>query len=233
MSTVGSSTHDETMSQRSDSSSINYHHIPRLEEEDNGEVRISVKYLKKLFRDNYKLYYGTFELNEKLYLHYKGFKKIENMHLFPDLKWIYLEGNGLSKIEGFDNNLKLKCLYIQENIFDKIENVNHLKELHYLNLNDNYITTIENLNDMPNLGTLQIKKNRIGKNGISDVIGLLDVPSISVLDISDNAIDDPETIDQVFVKMPNLAVLYLKGNPVVKKIKNYKKTLIAKMPGLK
>lgn len=127
----------------------------------------------------------------------------------------------------------MKCLYIQENIFDKIENINHMKELHYLNLNDNYISTIENLADMPNLGTLQIKKNRIGRNGISDVIGLLEIPTISVLDISDNLIDDPEVIDQVFVKMPNLAVLYLKGNPVVKKIKNYKKSLIAKMPNLK
>lgn len=127
----------------------------------------------------------------------------------------------------------MKCLYIQENIFDKIENINHMKELHYLNLNDNYISTIENLADMPNLGTLQIKKNKIGRNGISDVIGLLEIPTISVLDISDNLIDDPEVIDQVFVKMPNLAVLYLKGNPVVKKIKNYKKSLIAKMPNLK
>jgi dynein assembly factor 1 len=53
-------------------------------------------------------------------------------------------------------------------MFDKIENLNHLKDLHYLNLNDNYIKTIENLSDMPNLGTLQIKKNKIGKNGLSD-----------------------------------------------------------------
>jgi len=124
-------------------------------------------------------------------------------------------------------------LYIQENIFDKIENLNHLKELHYLNLNDNFISKIENLNDMPNMGTLQIKKNRIGKNGLSDVIGLLELPSITVLDISDNQIDDPAVVDEVLVKMPNLAVLYLKGNPVCKKIKNYKKTLIAKMPGLR
>uniref|UniRef100_A0A7S3J2B2 Uncharacterized protein n=1 Tax=Euplotes harpa TaxID=151035 RepID=A0A7S3J2B2_9SPIT len=86
---------------------------------------------------------------------------------------------------------------------------------------------------MPNMGTLQIKKNRIGKNGLSDVIGLLELPSITVLDISDNQIDDPAVVDEVLVKMPNLAVLYLKGNPVCKKIKNYKKTLIAKMPGLR
>ena len=33
--------------------------------------------------------------------------------------------------------------------------------------------------------------------------------------------------------MPKLAVLYLNGNEVTKKIKNYRKTMIAKIPTLK
>jgi dynein assembly factor 1 len=33
--------------------------------------------------------------------------------------------------------------------------------------------------------------------------------------------------------MPNLAVLYMQGNGVSKKIKNYRKTLIARIPTLK
>ena len=33
--------------------------------------------------------------------------------------------------------------------------------------------------------------------------------------------------------MPNLAVLYLNGNPVTKNIPNYRKTVIAKLPRLK
>jgi dynein assembly factor 1 len=33
--------------------------------------------------------------------------------------------------------------------------------------------------------------------------------------------------------MPNLKVLYLMNNPVVKKIKNYRKTIIAALPNLK
>jgi len=127
----------------------------------------------------------------------------------------------------------LRALYIQENMFDKIENLNHLKDLHYLNLNDNYIKTIENLSDMPNLGTLQIKKNKIGKNGLSDWMGLLDLQTITVLDISENLIDDPAFVEEILIKMENLAVLYLKGNPMCKKIKNYKKTIISKMPKLR
>jgi hypothetical protein len=30
------------------------------------------KYFKALFKKDWKLYYRTFELNEKMYLHYKG-----------------------------------------------------------------------------------------------------------------------------------------------------------------
>lgn len=89
-----------------------------------------------------------------------------------------------------------------------------MKDLHYLNVNENFISKIENLSDLPNLGTLQINKNRIGKNGLSDVIGLLEIPSLTVLDISENFIDDVAFVDEVLCKMPDLRVLYLKGNSV-------------------
>ena len=44
---------------------------------------------------------------------------------------------------------------------------------------------------------------------MEDLVGLVDCPSISCLDVSDNYIVDEEVVDEVFVKMPNLAVLYL------------------------
>ena len=58
------------------------------------------------------MYYRTFELNEKLYFHYKGFERIENMDLFPELKCLYWEGNGVSKIEGLDQCPQLLALYL-------------------------------------------------------------------------------------------------------------------------
>lgn len=63
--------------------------------------------------------------------------------------------------------------------------------------------------------------------------GLLELPNLSVLDISDNKIDDANVLPDIFEKMPSLAVLYLSGNPVTKKIENYRKTLIARLPNLK
>jgi dynein assembly factor 1 len=40
------------------------------------------------------------------------------------------------------------------------------------------------------LQNLQLKRNRIGGNGLDDLKGLLECPSISALDISDNHIDN-------------------------------------------
>jgi len=37
---------------------------------------------------------------------------------------------------------------------------------------------------------VQLKRNRIGGDGIEDLKGLLECPSISALDISDNHIDN-------------------------------------------
>ena len=68
---------------------------------------------------------------------------------------------------------------------------------------------------------------------MSDVIGLLECPSLTVIDLSDNFIEDPEILPALLEKMPNLAVLYLNGNGVTKKIKNYRKTLISRIPTLK
>jgi dynein assembly factor 1 len=76
-----------------------------------GGRQLTQAYLKDLFKKEWKLYYRTPELNEKLYLHYKGthfsvvmqfigFTKIQNLEQFTDLKCLYFEGNG--KIRSFE-----------------------------------------------------------------------------------------------------------------------------------
>lgn len=127
----------------------------------------------------------------------------------------------------------MRTLYLQENLIAKIEGLDTLVEICNLNLSDNLIRKVEGLGNMKKLQILQLKRNQIGKNGLDDVIGLLESPSISSLDISDNHIDCLEIVDEVLVKMPNLAVLYMQNNLVCKSISNYRKTLITKLPHLK
>lgn len=150
------------------------------------------------------MYYTTAYLNEKLYLHYKGFRKIQNLEEFWDLKCLYIEGNAISKIENLEHNNKLRCLYLQENCITQIENLSPLKDLRILNLDENMITKIENLGDLPFLETLQVKRNRIGLNGLDDVIGLLECKQLAVLDIQENKIDVETFVDEVLCKMGEL-----------------------------
>lgn len=48
--------------------------------EDGG--KISPEFLKKLVKSDFKTYYSTPYLNDVLYLHYKGFSQITNLHDF-------------------------------------------------------------------------------------------------------------------------------------------------------
>ena len=195
--------------------------------------RISDQFLKKLLSSDIRMYYNTRYLNDKLYLHYKGFRKIENLEEFTGLKVLYIEGNALEKIEGLDNCKELRCLYIQENCIRELSGLENLENLHSLNLSDNMLEKLSNLSNKPVLETLLLQRNNIGRGGFKDLEELLELKSLSVLDISHNKIDSLEALTEVIYRIPNLSVLYLQGNPVCKSLQNYRKELINKLPNLK
>ena len=178
-------------------------------------------------------YYPVHELNESLYLHFKGFTKIDNLSTFKNLKALYLEGNKISKIENLDSLINLTSLFLHENTIQKIEGLDNLVNLTNLNLSDNLIKKIEGISKLINLTDFLIKRNRIGFEGLEDLKGLLETgKELRVLDISDNYIQDVKIVDEILSKIPNLKVLYLSGNEVTRKIPNYRKTLIGKIKNL-
>jgi hypothetical protein len=77
---------------------------------DSPAMQMTKPALKKLCRE-LKLY-NTPEINDRLYLHYKGFARIENLDEYTGLRVIYLEGNGFTKIEGLENQTELRHLYV-------------------------------------------------------------------------------------------------------------------------
>ena len=64
------------------------------ERDEDGSLNLTNKYLRELFKKEWKKYYRTPELNEKLFLHFKRFSYMKNLGQFKNLKWLYFEGNG-------------------------------------------------------------------------------------------------------------------------------------------
>jgi dynein assembly factor 1 len=174
--------------------------------------------------------YRTPCLNEKLYLHFKGYTKIENLEEFYAARCIWLEANGLQSIENLEPcKDTLRQLFIQQNCIKEMSGLEELTNLGAINLSENFVKKVDGLKSLTNLNTLQLTQNCI--ETYEDLLGLRDCPSISTLELNKNKIEDPKAID-ILATLPNLKVLKLDGNPITRKMSSYRKATICRLKNL-
>jgi dynein assembly factor 1 len=66
------------------------------------------------------------------------------------------------------------------------------------------------------------------------MIGLLEMePSVMVVNLENNRISDDNILEEIFIKMPLIRVIYLQGNECLRKISSYRKNFIAKLKELR
>ena len=81
---------------------------PVPDKNEKGAVLLTEKYCSEI--SEFNGYYYQPKLNHTLHLHYKAFRKIENLENFINLKTLYLENNCITKIENLSNLKNLSCL---------------------------------------------------------------------------------------------------------------------------
>lgn len=197
---------------------------------DPGVPRMTPETLRKCCQESRG--YSLPELNEVLILHYKGFRQIEGLGAYTNVRSLFLECNGIRKIENLEVMPLLTALYLQSNCIQRIENLEGLVHLKLLNLDQNSISKVENLGSLTSLDTLKLRGNKI--EDMSALAGLAERPTLQNVDISCNYIEDGDALLNFWADtLPTVECLYLHHNPCSRALKDARRRLISSLPKLR
>lgn len=88
-----------------------------IEKDENGKNILTEKYIRELCEENEQ--YSTPKLNTVLYLHFKGFNKIQALDKYVNVACLFLESNGIHQIDGISHMTELRTLYLHQNVSQK------------------------------------------------------------------------------------------------------------------
>lgn len=199
----------------------------KTKEANNGVPEMSVDEIRLTCLQNNG--YETPELNDKLYLHFRGFRRIEHLDAYTGCKSIWLDSNGFDKIENLDALKELRCLYLSKNLIRKVEGLSSLVNLTILDLSYNRLTHLENLSCCPALQTLNVSYNSLST--VHSIRHLEGCQALTNIDITNNRLENNEEFITFLPTIPNLITLSINGNDITK-ISSFRKKMIAAMPRL-
>eukprot|EP00931_Biecheleriopsis_adriatica_P098979 TRINITY_DN731_c0_g1_i1.p1 TRINITY_DN731_c0_g1~~TRINITY_DN731_c0_g1_i1.p1 ORF type:complete len:639 (+),score=180.96 TRINITY_DN731_c0_g1_i1:38-1954(+) len=197
---------------------------------DPGVPRMTPETLSKCCQESRG--YELPELNEVLILHYKGFRQIEGLGAYTNVRSLFLECNGIRKIENLEAMPLLTSLYLQSNCIQRIENLEGLVHLQYLNLDQNNISKVENLESLSQLETLKLRGNKLAD--VAALAGLAERPSLKSVDVSCNYIEEGDALINFWPDhLPNVECLYFHHNPCSRTLKDLRRRLISSLRHLR
>jgi len=197
---------------------------------DPGIPRMTPEVLVKSCMENRG--YETPELNEVLILHYKGFRKIEGLEAYWNVRSLFLECNGIRKLENLECMPELVSLYIQSNCIAEIEGLDTLQNLQYLNLSHNSLSRVQGLENLHRLETLNLSANKM--EDVAALAGLAERPTLKSVDVSCNYFEDGESLLAFWSEhLPQVECVYIHHNPCSRALKDARRRLVSTLPKLR
>ncbi len=235
---------EDEVAPRSDGSEL----VRKKREGSSGEMTLeAIRALCKGRKDLYE----NLELNDKLFLNFGGFKSLQNLQQFPQLKSLWLENNCLTSLQpqppalstGLDALTALRCLYLQNNQLSSLDGIEVLHALVLLNVSSNALHNLQGIAGLQHLQIVDAHDNRIDE--VSVLKEMKGHKFLHTLDLSQNALTAPESAEDIppnqvpmpevfdiLAGLPNLKVLYLKHNPLVESVGQYRRVLSSALPSL-
>jgi len=172
--------------------------------------------------------YESPNLNTKMYLHCRGFRRIQALDQYYNVKALFLDANAIETIENLDRLQELVTLCLDQNLIERIENLTFNLKIQRLNLSYNEISKVENLRHLTCLEDLNLSHNKLVQLDEE----LLHIPNLHNLDISNNLITEGGDAVSFFSQMQQCRQIKFFGNKGWRNISHWRQKIINNLPSI-